>query len=457
MPHQKLAENFMFNNKCCGLFLDAGSGKTLTTLSFIYKMNLPYHVLVIAPKNVARSTWTDEINKWGFPLRTKSLIVDNEDKPLTRKKRLEAYNQTITDPPTMYFINKDLVVDLCKNLPKINNKPIWPFGIVVIDELQGFKSYKSERFKALKKQLPYIHRFIGLTGTPTPNGLMDLWPEIYLMDGGMRLGMNITAYRNMFFDAGLCVNGYPVNYNPKPGAENEIYRRVNDIVISVKNPNLNLPSITYNDCSVYMDKEELKIYKEFVKTQVLELGDDTIIAANAAILQNKLSQMASGAIYTDPDHNYAIIHKRKLEQCEYLIENTGSPVLIAYHFKSDKEMLLSYFPNAKLFDGTNSMIHAWNNREIPIMLVQPASAGAGLNLQQGGHTLIWYTLSWSLEEYIQMNARIYRKGQTEPVIIHHLLTDKTVDNKILAAINKKNLNEQALLDSVSATIKELEE
>lgn len=455
LPHQQQAKDFVLNHPYCGLFLDVGTGKTLTTLSALYDMNLPYHVLIIAPKNIARSTWIDEIKKWGFPLRTKSLIVNEKGKDLSRKKRLELYQQTLNDPPTVYFINRELITDLCKNLPEQNKEPIWPFGVVIIDELQGFKSYKSERFKALKKVMPQTCRFIGLTGTPTPNGLMDLWSEIYLMDGGLRLGHNITAYREMFFNPGLCVNGYPVQWTPKPGAEDEIHRRVSDLVISVKNTVLNLPEITYNDIHVYMTDAEYEVYKTFMKTQVLELDEDTtIVAANSAVLQNKLSQMASGAIYTDKDGNYEIIHERKLEQCEYIIENTGGSVLIAYHFKSDKEMLLNYFPEAKVLDGSPEMVHAWNNKEIPIMLLQPKSSGAGLNLQDGGYTLIWYTVPWSLESYLQTNARLHRQGQKNPVIIHHLLADKTVDDRILAAINKKDLNEQALLDAVRATIED---
>lgn len=451
--YQQYAKQFIIDHPYCGLFLDCGLGKTLITLSAFYEINPNGHVLIIAPKNIARSTWLDEIKKWHIPIRTKSLLVNEKGKKLSKKKRLELYNQIPTDPPTVYFISRDLISDLIKNMPVIDKRPIWYFPNIIIDEVQSFKSYKSERFKSLQRVLPCVSRLVGLTGTPTPNGLMDLWSEIYLLDMGQRLGKNITAYRNTFFNPGRYANGYPIEWIPKPGAEEEIHRRIADIVISIKNTNLKLPEVTYNNVSVYMDDDEMKLYKEFIKTQVLELENDvTLIAANAAVLQGKLSQMASGAIYIDDKHNYKIIHKKKLEQCEYIIENTGGPVLIAYHFQSDKDMLLDYFPDAKCFDGSPEMQAEWNAKQIPIMLIQPASAGFGLNLQNGGSTLIWYTLSWSLEEYIQTNKRLHRQGQTQSVIIHHLLTARTVDERILAALNKKDMTQSELLEAVKATI-----
>ena len=344
-------------------------------------------------------------------------------------------------------------------MPIINKKPVWCFPTVIIDELQSFKSHDSIRFKALKSVSNCITRFIGLTGTPTPKGPMDLWAEIYLMDNGKRLGKNITAYRNTFFLPGRIVNGYPIEWIPKPDAEQEIYNRIKDLVISLKNTNLTLPPITYNNIFVYLSDGESKVYKKLLKTQVLAFDNgDKIVAQNAAVLTAKLSQMASGAIYTNENHDYKIIHKHKLEQCEYIINNTDSPVLIAYHFKSDKEMLLNYFKDTDIkvhvFDGSPEMIHKWNNKELPVMLIQPASAGHGLNLQQGGHTLIWYTMPWSLEAYLQTNARLYRQGQTEHVMIHHLLAYNTIDTHILDVLEKKDASEQALLDAVLQTIEE---
>lgn len=278
------------------------------------------------------------------------------------------------------------------------------------------------------------------------------------MDGGERLGPNITAYRNKYFTPGLYVDGHPVDYVPLPGAEQAIYDRIKDIVISIENTNLVLPPITYNDIPIYLTESETKLYKKFVKTQVLELTAETkITAANAAVLSIKLSQMASGAIYTEGTQ-YNVIHEHKLETCEYIINNTNSPVLIAYHFKSDKDMLYKYLTEKNIptvvFDGSPVMIRAWNARELKVMLIQPASAGHGLNLQQGGHTLIWYTLPSSLEEYKQTNARLYRQGQNEPVIIHRLLTKGTIDYKNLRRLEQKDLSEKSLLEAVAATVSE---
>lgn len=455
--YQEHIKNFIISHPKCGVFADMGTGKTLTTLCALQEIRPQGHILVVAPKNIARSTWIDEINKWKISVTTKSFLVDSKGKPLTKQKRLDLYESIPTTPPSMWFINRELLVDLVNNMPTVRGKKIWYFPTVVIDELQSFKSYNSERFKAMKKISPAIKRFIGLTGTPTPKGLMDLWSEIYLMDGGERLGKNITTYRNTFFNPGRSINGYPIEWIPKPGAENEIYNRIKDLVISVKNTNLKLPPITYNNIPIYMSDSEMKLYKKLMKTSVLKFDDDKkVIAQNAAVLTAKLSQMASGAIYVNDNHDYEIIHKHKLEQCEYIINNTGSPIIIAYHFKSDKEMLMDYLKkcniNARVFDGSPDMIHEWNAGNIPVMLIQPASAGHGLNLQHGGHTLIWYTIPWSLEEYLQTIARLYRQGQKEPVFIHHLLVDKTIDKRILNNLTMKDMSEQALLDAVKLTI-----
>lgn len=450
--YQQYAKNFILTHPCCGLFLDMGCGKTLTTLDALYDENPTWHVLVIAPKSIAMSSWLDEIAKWQYPFRTKSLMINEKGKKLSRKKRLERYAEIPNDPPTIYFISNDLIKDLIDNLPKKNGKPIWYFPTVIIDELQSFKSYGSERFKAMKQIRPQIKQFIGLTGTPAPNGLMDLWAEIYLMDMGARLGPTITWYRETFFNPGLHINGYPVSWTPKTGAEEEIYRRISDLVISEKNPNLQLPDITYNECYVTMTDDEMALYKEFIKTSVLTVAGIEITATNAAVLQGKLSQMASGTLYIDDQHHYEVIHKHKLEYCEYIIDNTTSPVIIAYRFQSDKRELMNYFPNAVAFDGSANMIHAWNDGKIPILLFQPASTCHGLNMQYGGHTLIWYSLPWSLEQYLQTNKRIHRQGQTHPVTIHYILTKNTIDTRVLHVLTQKDAKEQRLLDSVAIDV-----
>lgn len=449
--YQKYAMNFIITHPYCGLFLEMGMGKTYTTLMALCNLNLKSHVLVIAPKNIARSTWIDEIEKWQIPFRTKSLIVKPNGKNFTKKERLEIYQQVLNDPPTVYFINRELIPDLVSNLP------VWPFPNVVIDESQSFKTYNSKRFKALKSIRPFVERMILLTGTPTPNGLMDLWSQIYLLDQGYRLGNFITRFREQYFYPTLYVQGHPVGWELKSGAETEIYRRISDIVISMKNTKLQLPKLTMNDVYVHMDESEMKLYQRMKKDQVLtfdKVGDVT--AVNAAVLAAKLSQMASGALYTDEKRNFKIIHKKKLEQVAYILRNLDSPAIIAYHFQSDLIMLEKYLKDVGIdayrFDGSPEMIHTWNEGKIPVMLLQPASAGHGLNLQQGGHTLIWYTMPWSLEEYLQCNARLYRQGQSEHTVIHHILCKGTIDERIHNILQKKDASQSALIEAVKAQI-----
>lgn len=464
--YQIVAKNFLLKTPKAGLFLDVGFGKTATTLATLCELAsknmISGHILIIAPKAIARSTWIDEMDKWGIKANTVSLIVNEKGKQLTKAKRVKIYEEIENHIPAFYFINREMIEDLIKWHKKNNKK--WPFPTVIIDELQSFKSYSSNRFKALKSVESEITRFIGLTGTPVPNGLMDLWSEIYLMDGGQRLGPNITAYRNTFFDPGLVINNNVVSWSPKPGAEDFIYKQIGDIVISIKNPNIKLPQVTYNNVYCYMDDKEKEMYKTLLKEQVLDLKDEngneiSIEAANSAVLSAKLSQMASGTLYIDNELNYHVIHKRKLEQLEYIINNTNSPVLVAYHFKSDKEQIMKYLNsvnmNVTVFDGSPEMIHDWNDGKIPIMLLQPAAAGHGINIQHGGHTLVWYTVPWSLEHYIQTCGRLNRQGQQHPVVIHHLLTHGTIDIKILNAINKKDISEKELMAAVAATINEI--
>lgn len=455
--YQIFAKDFMLQHPYCGLFLKMGLGKTSIVLEGLYELNPHGHVLIIAPKTIARCTWANEIKKWNIPFRTQSLLVNEKGKKLSKKKREEIFDTIPTAPPTVYFINRDLISKLVDYFPKEK----WCFPIVIIDESQSFKSYGATRFKKLASVRPYIFRLVELTGSPAPNGLMDLWSQIYLLDMGARLGKNITAYRDVYFNPGLVVNGYPVEWIPKINAKENIYDRIGDITISMENKYIKLPELTFNDIYVELDEPERKRYKEFSKTYILDLENgDQIEAANSAVLQAKLSQMASGAIYTKQgSHEYEIVHEHKLEVCEYIINDTADNVLIAYHFQSDKEMLLNYFKEhdieAVVFDGTPEMESAWNQKQIKVMLVQPASCGFGLNLQDGGATLIWYTLPWSLEHYEQMNARIYRQGQTQPCVIHHLMTKHTVDTRILKAIQKKDLSQQELMGAIQATLDDM--
>lgn len=459
--YQEDAKNFIITHPKCGLFFDMGLGKTLITLSALKELNPTRHVLVIAPKTIARSTWINEIRDWGFNFRWKSLIVNEKQKQLSKAKRHQLYDEFLTTPPSIYFINRELVPDLIDNCPKKNGIIQWPFGIVIIDESQSFKNHASVRFKKLKQVISCSDRVILLSGTPAPKGPIDLWSQIYLLDNGERLGKNITAYRNTFFYESRFANDVCIEWTPKDGAEDEIYHRISDLAISMKNTMLNLPPVIFNDIKVYMTDPEMKIYKTMLKQNVLEVNGQEIIASNAGVLTAKLSQMASGSLYTDPKtHQFVKIHEHKCEYCKHIIENTDSPVLIAYHFVSDLIMLQNYLAdngiNAVVFDKTPDMIDKWNRREIPVMLLQPASAGHGINIQKGGHTLIWYTLPWSLEEYLQTNARLYRQGQTESVIIHRLLTDKTVDTRIKDCLTNKDMSETALLNAIKLTMTDIE-
>lgn len=468
--YQKVAHDFIMNTPYCSLMLDMGLGKTATTLSALYDLNPNGHVLVIAPLNIARSTWIDEIEKWQMPLRHDSLIINEKGRKLDKNKRHAKYEELFTREPTVWFINKENTKDLV-NWLIVNKGGKWPFPIVIIDESQAFKSPQAARFKALKQMRPQMERVIELTGTPAPNGLEDLWSQMYLLDMGERLGKSITAYRQRYFYPGLIVNGNPVNYRPLFGAEDAIYKAIDDICISMKNNYIQLPPCTINDIHVHMDEKETKIYEEFKKEAVIEFeksylnpetGEwetlvDEVMAESAAVLAGRLRQMASGAIYVNGTHDYNVIHNKKLEHLAYLLRQTHTPVLVAYHFKSDLELIDEYL-NAygfehQIFDGSPEMVHAWNRDEIPVMLLQPASAGHGLNLQTGsGHTLIWYTLPWSLEQYLQCNARLYRQGQKNPVVIHRLLTADTIDDAVVRAIEKKDMSQQALLDAVKAQI-----
>ena len=472
--YQEQAKNFLIAQPKAGLFLDVGFGKTLTTLAALQELGMKGaicgHILIIAPKAIARATWIDEMAKWGIKANTVSLIVNDKGKQLSRKKRLERYSEIATHVPAFYFINRDLITDLVQW--HADNKLPWPFPTIIVDELQAFKSHSSNRFKALKAVAPATTRFIGLTGTPMPNGLEDLWAEIFLMDGGKRLGPNITTYRNVYFNPGLVINNVTVNWVPKTGAEDYIFQLISDIVISVKNPNIKLPDVTYNTITCHMTPDEMAQYKELAKEKVLDIvtdeGDNSIEAPNAAVLSAKLTQMASGTLYLEKNStDYVVIHEHKLDILEYIIENNnGSPVLVAYHFKSDLaeigKRLDKIYKLTKderyryeVFDGSPEMIHKWNSGAIPVMLLQPASAGHGINIQDGGHTLVWYSLPWSLEHYIQTCGRLNRQGQKHPVVIHHIITEGTIDSRIVRVLQSKDANERALIDAVAMSVDDL--
>lgn len=623
--HQQQIHDFIVTRPFAGAWLGVGSGKTLTTLKALQTLRPVGHILVVAPVAIARSTWINEIEKWGFPIRTRSLIVDEQDKKLSKDARIQRNRAVFDDPPTMYFVNQelltqtshhrrvitpaadavagglslgaeemldlvrvsnpisreDLISEYCKSVAaaarptvtkaaatallrdllhaelvhdksqpcpdchghgcpqcrfglvdqmpvkNVDGHPtiIWPFQTVIIDESQAFKSHASARFKALKKVRPAITRMIQLTGTPSPNGLEDLWSQIYLLDQGASLGPNITSFRRRWFIPQMVPGTTtPAKWIPTVDAEREIHDSIRHLVMSAQNTTLHLPEVTIEDATVVLPGDVQEDYKELRRELVLDVINQAVtqratqtyetwlssstdveaqrirdrlaaeidteqravlaqrirlsrlsefvtdpdenlvhevVAENQAVLTSKLMQFASGTLYTtDPDDpstsgRYEVIHTEKLAMVKYLVHNNGgSPVLLAYHFRSDQEQLVKYLTNAGIhvetFDGSRAMLQRWNSGSIPVMLLHPASAGHGLNFQDGGHTLIWYTLPFSLEHYIQTNGRLHRVGQQQPVTIHRLITKSTQDERMPSLLAAKQRTEDNLIHAVDA-------
>jgi SNF2 family DNA or RNA helicase len=393
--------------------------------------------LVIAPLRVARDTWPSEIKKWEH-LKGLSYSVAVG----TEKERIDA----LMTRSTMYIINRE-------NVDWLVNKSGIPFDfdMVVIDELSSFKSYGAKRFKSLLKVRPSVNRIVGLTGTPSSNGLMDLWAEFRILDLGQRLGRYITHYRNTYFTPDKRNAQVIFSYKPLPGAEDKIYKQISDITISMKSIDyLKMPECIVNEVAVSLNEKEWNIYSKFKNDMVTKLGDEEIDAVNAAVLSGKLLQMANGAVY-DSENKTHIIHDKKLDALEDLIEGAnGKPVLVAYWFKHDLERIKNRFPVRQI--KTSKDIEDWNDGNIPIAVIHPASAGHGLNLQSGGSTLIWFGLTWSLELYQQTNARLYRQGQNETVIIHHIITKGTIDEDVMTALTRKEETQASLIDAVKAKL-----
>ena len=404
--------------------------------------------LVIAPLRVARDTWPAEVEKWDHLKDLDVSVIVG-----TLKERTAALNaQTL-----IYVINRENVKWLVEYYEK--NGLRWDFDCVVIDELSSFKNYQSQRFKWLRKVRPFVKRWVGLTGTPTSNGLMDLWAEIGILDGGERLGRFIGRFRESYFKPGSMnpSTGVVFQYVPRPGAEDEIYRRISDITISMKAvDHLQMPECIYVNHEVEMDGRERKLYDQLKTDLIIPTDDGDIDAANAASLSNKLLQMSNGAVY-DENKEVRFIHNRKLEVLEDLIEAAnGQPVLIAYWFKHARTRIIDYLAKAGYADvrdmKSSDDIALWNSGSVPIALIHPASAGHGLNIQAGGHILIWYGLTWSLELYQQTNARLWRQGQSETVTIHHIVTKDTVDEDVLAALASKDVTQEKLIAAVKARL-----
>lgn len=367
---------------------------------------------------------------------------DESKSGIGNKKQRE---QALAEAADVYIINRENVVWLVENHR-------WDFSTVVIDELSSFKSSKAQRFKALKHVRPQVSRVIGLTGTPSPNGLLDLWPQMYLLDMGQRLGRYISGYRERFFLPDKRNREIIYSYKPKQGAEEKIYSLISDICISMKAADyLNMPERIENRVEVSMNAKEEKLYQSFERDMVLSIGEEELDAVNAAALSNKLLQMANGAVYGE-DKKVISIHDRKLDALEDLVEAAnGKPILVAYWYKHDLMRIQKRLPEARVID-TSKDITDWNHGEIAIGLIHPASAGHGLNLQEGGCTIVWFGLTWSLELYQQMNARLWRQGQKHTVVIHHLITKGTHDEDVMKALEKKETGQSALIHAVRARI-----
>lgn len=445
IPHkyQRIALERIYDTPRVGLLLDMGLGKTVITLTaiedLIYNRFEVEKVLVIAPLRVAEDTWSRESQKWDHlqHLRISKILGT----PTQRRKAL-------TQDADIYIINRENVVWLTNELSSVGNA--WDFDMVVIDELSSFKSSKAQRFRALKKYITRSKRVVGLTGTPAPNGLIDLWSQIYLLDGGERLGKTVTGYRERYFLPDKRNQTTIFSYKPKEESEKAIYDKISDICVSMSAEDwLDMPERIDNVQHVQLSAAELELYEEFEKEQYLEFMQGKVTATSAAALTNKLLQFSNGAMYLD-DGNYKVTSDKKLDALAEIVDTSqGQPILCFYSYRHDCERILKKFKNAKKLESAAD-IEAWNNGDIPLLLAHPAGAGHGLNLQAGGNIIVWFGLTWSLELYQQANARLYRQGQQNTVIIHHLITDGTVDARVLDSLQGKRDVQDELLESLKA-------
>ncbi|MHC9605382.1 SNF2-related protein [Corynebacterium diphtheriae] len=442
-PHnyQQFATNFIETHPQAAIFLGMGMGKTIITLTALNNLITDRYAttkaLIIAPLRVARDTWSNEQQKWDHLKNLRiSIIVGNTT---TRRNALN------TDAD-IYIINRE-------NIPWLVNElgNTWPFDTVVIDELSSFKNHKSKRFKALKTKLPQIHRIIGLTGTPAPNSLEDIWAPFRLIDEGKRLGKYLTHYRNRYFLPDKRNGAQIYSYKIRPGAEDQIYNLIKDITVSMRTQDyLELPPLTITTEHVHLNQKEQKIYNQLRDDMITTIEKDIIDAGTAGTLSNKLQQLSSGAIYAENGVN--TVHEQKLDALADIIEQAaGNTVLVAYWFKHELDRLKERFPTGRELSSSKDMSD-WCAGNIPIGFIHPASAGHGLNLQTGGHIMVWLTTPWSLELYEQTNARLFRQGQTEPVSIIHINTVNTIDDDVMAALERKDTTQSALINAVKAQL-----
>lgn len=440
--YQEYALKFILNSKAAGIFLDCGLGKTVITLTAIAElMHNRFEIskaLVIAPLRVAENVWDVEAKKWGHLKHLRVAKVLGSE-----KKRIQA----LASNADIYVINRENTKWLVDYYKKD-----WPFDMLVLDELSSFKSHRAKRFKALRKVRPLCKRVVGLTGTPAPNGLIDLWAQVYLLDSGQRLGKTISGYRERYFLPDKRNQHVIFSYKPREGAEEAIYKKLSDICISMKNRDyLTLPERMDNILGINLPPKVLEQYRQLERDLLLPLLEGDIVAGSAAVLTNKLLQITGGAVY-DEEKKVQILHDEKLKALEDLVEATnGKPVLVYYNYRHELERIQKQFL-CRVLDTAKDM-EDWNKGEIPVMLAHPASAGHGLNLQNGGSTIIWFGLPWSLELYQQANARIHRQGQKNTVVVHHLVAKETIDEDVMQVLAKKQAGQEALLQAVKARVR----
>ena len=443
-PHtyQEYATNKIINQDAAGLFLEMGLGKTVATLTAIeqllYDQFESCKVLVIAPLRVAQTTWPAEARKWDHLNHLRISLV------LGTAKQRQAALQAWAD---IYIINRENVEWLVNEYGRD-----WPFDMVVIDELSSFKSSKAHRFRALRKVRPMIKRIVGLTGTPAPNGLIDLWPQVYLLDQGEHLGKTVTGYRDRYFEPGRRNRTVIFTWDPKPGAEAAIYKKLEDLCVSMSAEDwLDMPEKIDVEVKVQLPEPARQAYLQLERDLILPFIDGDVTADTRAILSNKLLQLANGAVY-DEGRKVWGLHEGKLDALEDLVEAAnGQPVLVFYAYKHDLDRIQKRLPSARELQ-TEKDIEDWNTGKAPIMLAHPASAGHGLNLQDGGHIIIWFGLTWSLELYQQANARLHRQGQQQRVIVHHLIAEGTIDEDVMKALAGKDSTQAALMEAIKARI-----
>lgn len=440
-PYQDYCKDRMLREKALGLFLRPGLGKTVTALTAIFELVYDYfdavRVLVIAPKRVAQMVWTDEINEWSHLRGLKIIRVLG-----TEKQRITALNTQVD----VYVINRENVVWLVEHFGKD-----WPFDMVVVDESSSFKNHQAKRFKALRRVRPLVKRIVLLTGTPAPKSYLNLWPQLYLLDRGERLGKTITAYRDKYFEPDQRNGVMVYSWKLKEGAKDLIDKAISDICVSVSGNYVQEPII--NDIKIVLPDQIMKLYKQLERDLLLPYQDGDVVASTAAVLNNKLLQLANGAIY-DENKNVRHIHDAKLDALEELIDEAqGEPVFVLYTYKHDRDRIMKRFVVREL--KTEQDKNDWNAGKIPIMIAHPASCGHGLNLQFGGHITVWFGLTWDLELYEQANARLNRPGQKEQGVIHRLLTVGTMDQICAESLKTKDVTQNGLMEAIKAKIQEV--